>query len=235
MKLKVSYFLYSVLFLISNYSFSQFTKLNRFCTKADYVGFCLSFKNDSLFDYQSWTCLEGIEGHGSYTLSKKILTLHFTTTDSLKSSTTIKNIECDMEEKTKLHISVRDHLNNTPLAGCTIQIKNVESVIAGAISDINGNVEMKFNKSSAIYTVSVKYIGYQTDFFNIKADSCNSVIILLVPSPSFEVKNGTEWVYKIKRHNRRKLILIPEPKEDQEIIKSRKEIRLRANIFTKTY
>ena len=194
------------LFLIPLTTFGQMKFDGTFCSKTDFVGFCLTFKNDSLFDYSSWTCLGGIKGNGIYKIKKKTLTFRFVSDDTLKNTVAIDKTNCNNNDSITLHFSIIDKKFNEPMQAASINLKSSSVDSLWFSSDQNGNANLKIRRTDKEYWVSTSYIGYKGYSFKINPDNCMDIKIFLVQSWGI-IENGEIWKFKIKKHNSKRLIL----------------------------
>lgn len=56
-------------------AFGQKKPKGTFCTPPGFVGYCLTFKNDSVFEYSFWSCINQIRAKGIYRINEGELIL----------------------------------------------------------------------------------------------------------------------------------------------------------------
>jgi len=208
--------LFTILFLLYTILvFAQKKIEGKYCTKPDFVGFCLNFKNDSLFEYYWWSCIGHIEGKGKYYVNKNRLKLHFISDDTLKNSFTIVENNCDTKDSVTLKFIIKDKESNEPLPFAYIALNNTLKDTLRKFTDTNGTAVFKLKKSLNEIEINVYYFSYKYFACKVKLDTCKEIIICLAPTTYGIVENDTEWEYIVKKANSKKLILID---EDYKII-----------------
>jgi len=196
-----------LLLLTSINAFSQIKFRGKFCGPVDFVGFCLDFKNDSLLEFKSWSCMGDTKALAKYKIDNKKLLLHFETEDSLKSTFTANDTQCLNNDSISLTFLVKDKMTNEeiPLALVFIKSKLNDTIVTR--TDINGIAKFTVSTKQDEYEVYSSYIGYRPFKFKLKADNCKSIIVNLVNSTDNPIVDGTKWEYEILKANRNKLVL----------------------------
>ncbi len=80
--------------LIITTAFSQTSVAGTYSAHDPYNWCNLKLNADSSFVYSTWTCGGGGESKGKYKINEKLITLKFSTTDTLKNFST-QSINCD--------------------------------------------------------------------------------------------------------------------------------------------
>lgn len=199
---------YTILFILFSFtSFGQEKLKGTYCSPADFVGYCLTFKNDSLFEYSSWSCLSSEKGNGTYKQDKNKLTLNFISDDTLKNSFAIKETNCNTTDSITLTFLIIDKETNEALPFANIWLTGLPNETKGTLTDINGNASIKVKSPKKEFEINISYVGYKRSSYKINADNCKDIKVYLANSFNNFVENGTKWEYKIKKTDPNKLTL----------------------------
>lgn len=196
-----------LLLLTSISSFSQIKLRGKFRVSFDYVGFSLDFKNDSLLEFKSWSCLDDIKAFAKYKIDNKKLLLHFETEDSLKSTFTANDTKCLNTDSITLTFSIKDKkINETlPLAYGWIKSKTNDTI--AILTDADGFAKLNISKKLDEFEVHASYISYRHLDFKLKADTCKEITVNLVSSLDMPFEDGTQLEYEILKTKRNKIVL----------------------------
>jgi hypothetical protein len=194
-------------------SFSQIKLRGKFCGPfADLVGFCLDFKNDSLLEFRSWSCMDDTKALAKYKIDNKKLLLYFETEDSLKSTFTAYDTQCLDNDSISLTFLVKDKKTNDNLPLALVLIKSKLNDTIGARTDTNGIATLRVSKKLNEFEVHSTYIGCRKFEFKLNADKCKNITVNLVSTLDNPIEDGTKWEYEILKSNRHKLVLLRQNK-----------------------
>ena len=192
---------------ISNFSFSQKRLDGTYCSRTDFVGYCLNFKNDSLFEYSSWTCMGGKKGNGIYRLDGKQLTLNFVTKDCFKSSYSFIEGACSENDSTTLTFLFMDYENNYTIPFVEVSVQDSVSISTIKSADVEGNCRLKVKKSTEELQITLKYAGYEKFSFKINADNCKDIKVNLLFILDKECGKERKWEFTIEKDFPKKYFL----------------------------
>lgn len=202
-----------LLILASINSFSQIKLSGKFCGPfSDLVGICLDFKNDSLLEFRSWSCMDDTKSLAKYKINNKKLLVYFETEDSLKSTFTAYDTQCLDNDSISLTFLVKDKKTNDNLPYALVLIKSKLNDTIGARTDTNGIATIKVSKKLSEFEVNSTYIGYRKFGLKLNADNCKNITVNLVSTLDNPIEDGTNWEYEILKANRNKLVLLRKDK-----------------------
>src|SRR5437868_3767411 len=138
------------LFLFFSLSaFGQFKLKGTFCTEP-YNDYCLTFRNDSLFDFSELSCTGERKGNGKYFLEQKstkgyyvflgTLTLNFTSADTLNvpAIPTIEDTLCNIADTVTLFFLITDKQTQYPVLFTVIWITGPQNDTIGISTGLDG-------------------------------------------------------------------------------------------------
>lgn len=188
--------------------FGQKSTEETFCSPADFVGFCLTFKTEKLFDYNYWTCTGDIQGNGNFIKSKNKLILNFTNPDTLqRNSISIKDTINSSNDSISLYFLIQEYSENEPIPFGNIVSYLHENKSGLTTTDMNGLAQIKLKKSNDLHRVKTVFLGYKPFTFEVKSNNCKFITIKLSVAKNNFIENGTIWKYKIRKETPDMLIV----------------------------
>jgi|JI10StandDraft_1071094.scaffolds.fasta_scaffold274949_1 hypothetical protein len=195
-----------LLFSLSLVSFGQ-QKLNgTYCTPSGFVGYCFTFKLDSLFEYFSWTCLGGENGKGIFKLNNDKLIFNFIDEDPVKNYFKTNQTNCNEVDSITLNFVVFDLTTDETITFPEILLTGSENETLKTSGNVDGIAKIKVKKSTVKSEIKVSYTGFKSFSFSIYTESCQDIKVYLIPHNN-QVKAGTKWEYSIIKFDKSSLTL----------------------------
>src|ERR1041385_9140413 len=99
----------AVFIMLTNLCFGQSKLSGTYCSPTDFVGYCLTLKSNSTFEYSGCTCTGGATSSGIYKSENNDLEILFTSDDSsLANSYTLQEYACKSLDSITLIFSAFD-------------------------------------------------------------------------------------------------------------------------------
>lgn len=198
-------------------SYAQIKLQGSYCSSKYVVGFysCLTFKNDSLFEYYSAGCFGRHLEHGTYKRNWRKLKLNFILDDSLKNSFAVQEKDCNQADSVIVGFMVTGELGDTILGAC-ISVWDItsDSRIAGTFTWTDGKAALKLKKEIVEREIYVSLVGYRPLSFKLKPDKCMNITVCL-KTPFYIFENGTQLKCRIKWPYSTKLLFQEEEDENK--------------------
>lgn len=189
---------------VVNSSPGQSWPTGTYCTKhEDDFGRCITFLNDTLFEYNSWSLLSNTRGSGTYQFYHGSLLLSFYS-DSIRHThaCVMKDTSCTIRDTIRMYFSVTDRDTHEPISHAYIQLFGLPGITGLAMTDINGNAKFVFEKNEKEMKVTVNFVGYEKFSQTVRTDTCQIVQVGLAPYTDRNIETG-ERRYRVKRKSRK--------------------------------
>lgn len=195
-----------ILFLLAKIAGIAQSDTLTYCSQKDYTGYCLKLHHDSLFIYQSWSCLGSESGEGVYTKTKNKLILHFKENSPVKPALEIEEKPCANSDSVKIKIQLLDYTTYEPLSFANTWQMDANGNKRGKPADVNGEVTYTFKKSENKINLYFGYVGYMDNMVKDISLVCQTMKVYLKARTN-HIENNTDWEYKIKKWNTKQIVL----------------------------
>jgi len=186
--------------------YSQKIPIGKYCTPKAYTGYCINFKPDFKFELNSWDCVGGFSGSGSFLMKKDSLILNFHLNDTIKSEyKVIEKIQTNSDSiSVQLNVSDKDGRQKIPYAKIYFS-DSLNGSIKTIRFDSLGEAHLKLKKEFAEKKINVQSSGYQSAILLVNPMENMKITILLVRHEELPIHVLDR--YKVVSFRRNKLIL----------------------------
>ena len=171
-----------------------------YCHRGQSYTNCITFINDSLFDYSLSNYVDDgyhEQGKGIYKRDCDKLILSFCYADSLKTSSYRSSItKCKTRDSLSVKFLIQDSYSNEQISFAEIAITDSANFSKKLKTDFDGNSQTDIPKSINSLFVSINYIGFEKYSFKLSSNKCQSINIKLSNLWRI-VPEGTKMTYEI--------------------------------------
>lgn len=201
--------------LIPLTTFSQNSLNGKYCSKTNYVGYCMDFIGEKV-EYCYWSCTGDFCLNGTFQITNDSLLLKFNPQkdpelkDRLTPIITTRNEGGDKEDSIKITIILKElNIENyLPFANIYL-LSSDNSIMLSELSDLDGKTIFKLKKTQQEVIVKTSYVGLSAINFPIIADKSQTIIIEMARSNySSEYENISRLSYEIQSFDKRSITLI---------------------------
>lgn len=204
-----------LLLLIPLSTLSQNSLNGKYCSKTNYVGYCMDF-NSGKVEYCYWSCTGDFCLNGTFQITNDSLLLKFNPKkdtalqDNFTPIITTTNEDSDKEDSIKITIILKELNIERYLPFANIYLLSSDnSIQLSELSDLDGKTIFKLKKTQQEIIIKTSYVGLSAINFPIIADKSQIIIIEMVRSNySSEYENISRLSYEIQSFDKGSITLI---------------------------
>jgi hypothetical protein len=174
---------------------------------SDFYGEHLTLNVDSTFSWTTYSCAMDCSIADTYSINGNRLKLS-TEVNKRKAIAHHPTVAEQDSCRLSFHLLFEDESNEPAVFSVVFVVHNGDSMpIKGAVTDMNGNCEFRIHKQYFPLTINFRYVGYHTEKLKIEQPAHLQDTVYLERWSCGISADGFPEQYRIRKLNRRKLLL----------------------------